>query len=109
MSLIYMINDFITFVFLGVAFLMVTELRYSLKWTVVCAIVAVAILFIAYAILMSKGVNEGLAAAVSLSLPSLLICFVLSKHKDSRFIYILQRRYYRINDIFSGYNYRYFF
>ena len=87
MTLTYMINDFITCACLGAVFLMLTELRYSLKSTVIFVTIAVVILFIGYEMLMSEGVDDYLAAAVSLSLPSLIICFILSKYRDSRFIF----------------------
>ncbi len=80
-------SDFISCIFIGIVFLLLIELRYSKKVTIISSFLFVILIFSVYLMLLSRGMDEGAAAAVSLTIPSFIFCLMLAKAKDSRFIF----------------------
>lgn len=81
------ISNFISFICLAIVFLMLIELKYSKKVTFISMIIFLAFSFLSYLALVSMDMEEGVASAVSLTIPSLILCFFLSKSRDSRFVF----------------------
>ncbi|MDD2295473.1 MAG: GGDEF domain-containing protein [Eubacteriales bacterium] len=69
------------------AYMILIRLRYSIKVSLVSISVFVVLSFICFSTLVRTGMNTGMASAVSLTIPSLPFCYLLSKHRDSRFIF----------------------
>ncbi len=81
------INDALLCTYLAITFLMVIELRYSMKLTMIVLFGYLAISAPIYFYLINVDVNRGLSSALVFSMPSLIICFFLSKYKGFRFIF----------------------
>ncbi len=80
-------NDIIMCLYLAAIFPLLVELKYSMKKTVIVLGGYIAIAFPAYLQLVTMINNRGLAAAIAFSIPSLIICFFLSKYKGARFVF----------------------
>ncbi len=87
MELIIGINDVLICIYLAVIFFGLIELKYSRKATAIVAVIFIIAAFVLYYKLITSGRDESLAAAVAFSIPSLLLCFILSKNKDGRFVF----------------------
>lgn len=81
------ISDFVTCMYLAIVFLLLIELKYSKKVTFISIVSFIVISFSVYLKFVSMGINEGESSAITLTIPSLILCFILSKSKDSRFVF----------------------
>lgn len=81
------ISNFISCMSLAAVFLLLVELKYSKKITIFSISVFIIISFLVFLTLVSKGINDGVASAVSITIPSLIFCLILSKRKGSRFVF----------------------
>lgn len=63
------------------------DLKYSKKTTIGSMLIFIVLSFIGYLSLEHFGYDSGTASAVSLTIPSMILFFVLSKHRDSRFFF----------------------
>lgn len=69
------------------AFLFMTELRYSVKKTVYIMLVFVSLALACFGILLNMGINESVIALLTLSIPSFIICLLVSKYRGYRFLF----------------------
>lgn len=87
MNFITAFNDIIACIYLAVIFTVLIELKYAMKTTSFLFFVYIGVALPVYFKLLSMGNSTGFSSAVAFTLPSLLLCFFLSKHRDFRFIF----------------------
>lgn len=87
MDLITNVSEIIICIYLAVIFSVLIELKYSIKRTFIILFVYIFTAFPVYFKLISMGNSDGFSSAVVFSAPSMLLCFFLSKYRDSRFIF----------------------
>lgn len=63
------------------------ELRFPKKMTTLTIVIFVILSFFGYLRLKHFGYDSGMASAVSLTIPSMILFYILSKHRDSRFFF----------------------
>ncbi|WP_343210654.1 GGDEF domain-containing protein [Anaerolentibacter hominis] len=68
-------------------FLTLTEFRYSARTTFITMGLVMLLTTAAYLTLVNRGWAEGQASLACYSIPSLLVCLILSRYRDSRFIF----------------------
>lgn len=71
----------------SIAFLLMTELKYSVKKTIYIMASFLALSVLSYYYFMKNGFDESQIALFTFTIPSFLICFIISKYKGSRFIF----------------------
>lgn len=81
------VNEFLACIYLAIIFLILIDLKYSLKVTIITMGTFVLVAFFAYLKLLSMGINKGQCLVIALTIPSIILCFFLSKNKDSRFVF----------------------
>ncbi|WP_206458238.1 GGDEF domain-containing protein [Anaerovorax sp. IOR16] len=81
------VSDFISCIYLAIIFLVLIELKYSKKVTFIFIVTFILFAFFTYLKFVSMDFGEGKSSAITLTIPSFILCLLLSKNKDSRFVF----------------------
>ncbi len=81
------LSEFISCVYLSVIFILLMDIRTSKKVTFLLMSAFVILSFIGFSSLEHRGYDSGVASAIALTLPSMALFFILSKHRDGRFLF----------------------
>ncbi len=80
-------NDIIMTVYLAAIFVIIIDLKFSIKKTISIILGFLVIALPLYFYLLSLSLNQGLISLVVFSIPSLILCYFISKYKGFRFIF----------------------
>ena len=87
MSFLLYANDIIMTVYLAAIFVIIIDLKFSIKKTISIMLCFLVIALPLYFYLISLSLNRGLISLLVFSIPSFIICYFLSKYKGFRFVF----------------------